>query len=479
MQPSSGRLGLAPRLLIFFLVGYGILWISSFPRQYDADELSPDAEKHQLSDSNAPYPVEIDKLVVTIRTTATEAFAKLPMSLLLADTIYHDNINIVSDLHMDIGAFHVHDILEHIDSRIMASNPDLQRHGRQIRLAEASIDLSVAKENNAEKEKEVMAKLDKYKYIRMLEKAWQLKPDRKWYMFVDADTYVFRPNLMHWLGRFDSTEAIFFADAPNSDLPGAGSGAFILSEKVMRKLFAEGGNIAATWDARISDYQSGFDAVVAAMEAELKLGFNRTWPGISSYNPTTAPYGPGLWCEPVLSLHDVSIETASDLWRLQRDRLSYTQEPIAFANLWKRFVQPENLTVPRDDWDNLSSGPDNARYNILFEGIAQGGDESRSRDADGRAGNGEASWEACAEACNNNLHCMQFSYSSIPASNHNENGETKCHLSRNLRLGRHVEPLEIEADGQKVKLGWKSGWRTDKFQAWAQQQRCKGQQDKN
>lgn len=469
LQPSSGRLGLASRLIITTLVVYGTLWVSSFPRQYDADELSLEAARP--SRSSAPYPVEIDKLVVTIRTTATEAFAKLPMPLLLTDAIYQDNLNIVSDLHMDIGTFHVYDVLESIDSRIMESNPDLQRHGRQVQLAQDSIDLSLAKESNAEKEKEVMLRLDKYKYIRMLEKAWQLKPDRKWYMFVDADTYVFRPNLMQWLGRYDSTQAIFLADAPTADLPGAGSGAFILSETVMRTLFSGRKTIAPSWDARISDYKSGFDAVVAAVQTELKLGFNRTWPGISSYNPSTAPYGPGLWCEPVLALHDVSGDTASYLWRLERDRLSYTQEPIAFATLWKMLIQREDLRVPRDNWDNLSSGPDNARYNILFEG--------REQETDGHAANGEASWEACAESCNNNIHCMQFSYSSIPVSNHNENGDTKCHLSRNQRLGRHVEPLEIEADGQKVKLQWKSGWRTDKFQTWAQQQRCKGQRDKN
>lgn len=469
MQPSSGRLGLASRILITFLVIYGTLWVSSFPRQYDEDELSSEAAR--LSRSKAPFPVEIDKLVVTIRTTATEAFAKLPMTLLLTDPVYHDNVNIVSDLRMAIGSFPVHDVLEKIDSRVMASNPDLQRHGRQVRLAKASIDLSLAKESNAEKEKEVLAKLDKYKYIRMMEKAWEMKPDRKWYLFVDADTYVFRPSLMDWLGRFDSSKPHFLADAPSPDLPGAGSGAFIVSEPVMRKLFSGKDNIASYWDVRISDYHSGFEAVVAAMDSELKLGYNRTWPAISSYNPTTAPYGPGLWCERVTALHDVAVDTASDLWRLQKDREEYTQQPIDFVNLWKRFVQPENLTAPRDDWDNLSSSPDNAGYNILFEGKGDA--------RDGLAVNGEASWEACAESCNNNIHCMQFSYSSIPVSNHNENGETKCHLSRNLRLGKHVEPLEIEADGQKVKLEWKSGWRAEKFQNWTQQQRCKGQQDKN
>jgi hypothetical protein len=135
MLSSSGRVGLVPRLVLVIVGAFGILWISSLPRQYDVNERLLE-RKEQYSPSNSPYPVEINKLVVTLTTTAIETLSKLPMPILLADTIYHDNINIVSDLHMDIAAFHVPYVLVNIDSRLENAKPDLQRPGEQVRLAE-------------------------------------------------------------------------------------------------------------------------------------------------------------------------------------------------------------------------------------------------------------------------------------------------------------------------------------------------------
>jgi hypothetical protein len=179
-----------------------------------------------------------------------------------------------------------------------------------------------------------------------------------------------------------------------------------------------------------------------------------------------------MWCEGVLTLHDMTPELTSDLWRFQRDRDQRTQDPLIYADLFDRFLRPENLDTPRDDWDNLSSAPDNAQYNILFES-AFGKWEKQARVEDGRAVDGESSWEACSEACDKSRYCVQFSYSSIPVANHNENGETKCHLSRHMRLGSHVRPREIDVDGEKQRIAWKSGWKKERFEIWAQQQRCK------
>jgi hypothetical protein len=245
----------------------------------------------------------------------------------------------------------------------------------------------------------------------------------------------------------------------------------------MRMLFVERKYVAALWDTQIADFRTGFDVLSAFMRTELNIGFNRSWPGISAYNPYTAAYGAGVWCEQVRTLHEVSPKIASELWHVQRDRDSHgIHDPLTFADLYNIFVRPENLSVPREHWDNLSSGPDNARYNILFSNSAE---KRETQDRDDQEGSElrESSWKACAESCNNLAYCAQFSYSSIPMPNHNENGKTKCHLSSNLRMGRHTEPTEVVVNGEKIKLEWRSGWRKDAFESWANQQRCKGQQN--
>lgn len=68
---------------------------------------------------------------------------------------------------------------------------------------------------------------------------------------------------------------------------------------------------------------------------------------------------------------------------------------------------------------------------------------------------------------------MQYSYSSVPAPNWNDNGETKCHLSSRLRFGVHRFAQEFDGrDGVRVRRSWRSGWRKDRLEHWAEGQRC-------
>ncbi|KAF2709027.1 glycosyltransferase family 31 protein [Pleomassaria siparia CBS 279.74] len=477
------RLRLVSRLLVFMAALYSFCWISGFPRQYDDDELPPDAQKAKSSTSSIPYPVENDKLVVTIRTTASDAYAKLPPLLLLIGQEYHDQLLLVGDLHMDIGPFHVHDVLDRLDGQFIADNPDLGRYKQQIANARAGADMASVNAHLTQEEREAMAKLDKYKMMRMLERTWELRPDRKWYVFVDTETYLFRANVMACLGQFDSSDATFFANPSDPDAvdPYATSGnTFILSGEAMQALFVDRTTEIAVWDSRATGYRSDFDVLNSALGTEIDLSINGTWPGMSGFQPFTVPYGPGFWCEQVLFMHSVSTAMASDIWRLERDRQDnqHTQDPLLFADLWTRFLQPENLETPRDDWDNLSSGPDNSRWNILFEGVEPDPRRHHQRNEEGRATKGEESWEACQESCNRNERCVQWSYSSIATPNFNENGQTKCHVSRSMRFGASKPKADVPLEnGTKAKQTWKSGWRKDNFENWARQQRCKGQQN--
>jgi hypothetical protein len=480
----NNRLRIVSRVILLIAAICGFTWISGFPRRWDDDELPPTTPNAKAATLPAPHHVENDQLVVSIRTTAADAFAKIPPLLLLTNPQHHNTLLLMGDLSMDIGAFHVHDVLDRLDSQVMASNRDLERYRQQLTYARLGIDLRTAKSTNAQEERETLAKLDKYKILRMLERAWQFKPDRSWYVFVDTETYLVRATLMAWLGQHDPSKAIFFANPPdqNSDDPFASSGnTFILSGHAMHQLFVDHTTGIKVWDTRATDYKSSFDVLSAALSTELKLKINTTWPAISGFHPSTIPYGSGFWCEQVISMHSVPTDIASDIWRFERDRTEHqhVRDPLVFADLWIRFLQPENFTTPRDDWDNLSDGLENAKWNILFEGVESNARTHTQRE-EGRAANGEASWEACKASCDRNEGCVQWSYVSVATPNYNENGATKCHVSRSMRLGRHVEPEEVMVDDKSGKgaiKSWKSGWRKEKFEKWARHQRCKGQQN--
>jgi hypothetical protein len=479
------RLRLVSRFILLLAAICGFTWIIGFPRRWDDEELPPTTNNAKAANSPAPYHVENDQLVVSIRTTAADAFAKIPPLLLLTNPRYHGTLLLMGDLPMDIGAFHVHDVLDRLDGHVLASNPELERYRQQLNYARLGIDPRTAKSTDAQEERRTLARLDKYKMLRMLERAWQFKPDRSWYVFVDTETYLVRANLMAWLGQHDPSEATFFANPPdpNSDEPFATSGnTFILSGHAMHQLFVDRNTGIKVWDTRATDYKSSFDVLYTALSTELNLKINTTWPTISGFHPSTVPYGPGFWCEQVMSMHSVSVEVASDMWRFERDRTEHehVRDPLLFADLWIRFLQPENFTTPRDDWDNLSDGLENAKWNILFEGVESDARKTYQKNEAGRAANGEASWEACKASCDGNESCVQWSYASVATPNYNENGATKCHVSRSMRLGRHVEPEETVVGGKGGKggiKGWKSGWKKEKFEKWARQQRCKGQQN--
>ncbi|ORY16886.1 hypothetical protein BCR34DRAFT_475643 [Clohesyomyces aquaticus] len=480
LSTGAPRLRLIPRLLVLVAAFYALIWVSGFPREYDDEELPPN-RRHKTSMLEQPFPVEHNQVVVSVKTTAMDAYTAVPPRLVLTKTEYYDTLIVMGDLAMEIGAFHVEDVLGRFDNKVMQHNPDFERYRKQLAFARSRRKLEWLREADAHKEAEIRSKLDKYKWLRMVGRAWELRPDRVWYVFADIDTYLVRPNLLAWLGQYDAEKPYFFANPPDmtSDAPfGFGGTMFVLSVAAMRELLRERKSVVPDWDSRISDYASGFEVLTSALSTEINLTVSGSISGISGMHPGTIPYSPSLWCEHVIAMHNVPAELASDIWRLEREReeWQHSRDPLTFAVLWKNFIQPEDMLNPRSDWDNLSSGPENAKWNILFESASQT-KHFHQHTPHGGATRGEDSWEACRDSCISNVHCVQYSYSSIPTPNYNDNGPTKCHLSSTMRLGAVVDPRIVEVDGKQETLSWKSGWVKDKFERWAQHERCKGQQN--
>jgi hypothetical protein len=498
--PSPRHLRYVPRILFYAAVLYCISLITRYPEDYDDDEYDTGSTRHY------PKVPPADKVVWAIRSPGVDVYRLLPTNLLLTKHIYHDNTLLFSDIEMDIGGFHVHDLLEKYDPEFVARNPEFERYRSQMMYSEYAIELHDIKEEDEEKERKIQINLDRYKYLRMLERTWAIRPERMWYVFMEANAYIVRPNLMKFLGQFDPEGLHFFGNEVHRNAPnpfGHGGSTFVLSAAAMRRLFGkkledrdkskdgdrdkENDALLRSWLPHIAEMSLGHDILTAFLSSELSLTMNASFPQFTGFNPSTVPYGPGLWCEPVIGLQGLRPEDMSDMWRFERDRIEKDNitSPMSFSELYAAFVKPQPLVLPEEDWDNMSSDESNAQFNILF------GDEARARhiaqhmhhghgarqeevpvhinqassDADG-------SFESCREACNQHEQCLQYSFSSVPTQNYNGNGETKCHLSRRLRFGVHKFPEEIERDGEKVRLTWKSGWRKDRLERWAEQESC-------
>jgi hypothetical protein len=454
------------RLLLAVLVVYGFMWIKGWPRYYDDEELPPSMRPQQTGTALGPHRVGSDHLVVSILTTATDAYTKLAPSLsyLLDEDI--DPTLIFADLQMNIGEWPVFDVLYSYPTDFIGASKELERYRQQVDYARKSIPLTKAKKQDPHEEAQVLATLNKYKILQAMSRAWEYRPDRSWYAFVEDDTFVDRVNTLDWLAQYNPKTKWFFGNPAVSGVPdgfAAGGNSFILSSGAMNALFKERKNVIQNWANHIESHSSAFDLVFSVLQAELNLSLTGVWPGISGLEPSSAPFSPTVWCERVLMMHHVPHDIQSDLYLLQKNSTEdHIRKPMLFADLWERFMAPENLHATRSD--NLSSDPTNARWNILFVS-----DDPN----DGHAANGEESAEACEASCESSEYCMQWSYSSVPQKNWNENGETKCHLSSSIRFGAYAPPQEGHVNGVTKLRTWKSGWKKDRFTAWANHQRCK------
>jgi hypothetical protein len=453
------------RLLIVILVVYGFMWIKGWPRYYDDEELPP-SMRPQTGTAMGPHRVGHDHLVVNIITTATDVYSKLAPSLAYLFPEDTDPTLIFADLQMNVGEWPVFDVLFGYTHDFIAKNKELARYRQQIDLARKSIPLERAREQSPAEELEVQAKLKKYIVLQAMQRAWEYRPDRSWYAFVDDDTFVDRVNTLDWLAQYNPKTKWFFGNPAMSGVPDAfatGGNSFILSSGAMKELFKEKGHMIKTWESHISTHKSAFDLIFAVLQAELNLSLTAAWPGMIGSDPTTVPFSPTLWCERVLMMHHVPADLQSDLYLLRKNRTeNHIEQPLLYADLWERFMAPEDLSRNRSDWDNYSSDPSNARWNILFQS-----DDPN----DGHAPSGEDSPEACESSCDASEYCMQWSWSSEATKNWNENGETKCHLSSSIRFGKWKG--EHMVGGVERRVRWRSGWRKERFGEWSRRQRCK------
>lgn len=75
-------------------------------------------------------------------------------------------------------------------------------------------------------------------FLHMVEETFETRPDAKWYIFIETDSYIFLPALVQWLERFDSSKPLYMGSAisiDGTDFAHGGSG-HVLSHAATHKL---------------------------------------------------------------------------------------------------------------------------------------------------------------------------------------------------------------------------------------------------
>lgn len=380
-----------------------------------------------------------------MKTGASEAYSKIPTQLMTNLKCLPDYL-LFSDMSQKIAGYTIHDCLDTVLDKVKQDSKDFELYHRQQKCP-VDQDLCNKVHDTAKQGWE----LDKYKNIHMAEKAYAMRPNYDWYLFVDADTYVAYPTLTEWLKHLDPSKRNYIGSVAmlGSLLFGHGGSGYLLSKATMQAMFGGRTNVANKFDEQAQHICCGDALLAQALKDEAGIEVINAWPTINGEKPHTLPYAEDGWCHPISTMHHVVAQDISDLYAFEKER-KFAQ-PLRIKDLYHKFMEP-HLLEDRADWDNLS---DDTVY--LNTSMAKYDEWEINRAKKDGLSNEEAqahkSFEDCKKACQSIDDCLQFRYQNYI-----------CRTSRKLK---HGKPSAKENEEFKRFL---SGWNVERIKAWIDKQ---------
>ncbi|KAK5705911.1 hypothetical protein LTR17_021242 [Elasticomyces elasticus] len=479
--------------------------------EQDGTDSDDDASAARTSAPKQPVPTASSKLklrgcpvvpssadfLVSMKTGATELFAKLPEQLLTTLRCV-PNYMIFSDIEQEMGDYHIYSSLEDVSDSYKYNHRDFSFYRRLLDLYAKGQDLSLLQ---ITKQAEGSAwDLDKWKFIPIAHKVYKEQPHVKWYIFLEADSYMAWSNVLEMLALYDPQEP-WYLGAPHyyGEVAFAHGGMGYMISNGAMKLLDEiyDHKHIAKWEQKVSESCCG-DVELASVLQE--AGINITGiPGLYGESLAWFDWDEGRWCEPALSWHHMRAHDVEAIWQFETKLLSGGDSHYVYRDLFHQLVEP-HLSDARDDWDNMSRdriytgasgrhGDEERRYkhDIVWEDLDEEEREHIWKDLDDdqkeRIENDglyrkdirwdelteeeqEAAFsdlseieqeahnspEQCRAACEDWDECMQY-WSSFG----------RCHLHRTIRLGHYMQsrpPVEDEED--LVTNRTVSGWMQDR-----------------
>ena len=207
--------------------------------------------------------------------------------------------------------------------------------------------------------------LDKWKFLPMISKALHLRPSAKWYIFIEADTYLVWSNVLRWLKMFDHTQPFYIggqASVGDTEFAHGGTG-FMISKPAMQLLEAEWKNNRTFWDRRADESMYGDALLAEAFKSDGLVTEERpegirltpTFPIMQGETINTIDWSRGHWCRPTVSQHHVSGDQIQTMYNMEQALLAKygLEHPILHRDVFHALVEP-HLEEEIEDWDNLS-----------------------------------------------------------------------------------------------------------------------------
>jgi hypothetical protein len=388
-----------------------------------------------------------------------------------------DELLVFSDLDALVHGHHAIDILADVPQAYRyndedgSSNRDFVNYDAMYALArdgKLTADNDPARGENG-------WRLDKYKFLAGVERAWLMRPGRDFYVFYESDTYISWDNMFRFLSTLDPQAPLYMGspspgrhdDKNNADTWFANGGpGYVLSRGAMEKLMGRrsapgsGQFTEPPPSHRLVDVVRGDpcgDSILGWALWTAGVRLNGFFPLFTPFAVHTVPYTERLWCQPFLTMHKLRPEDMLDLWRWENGRRRRGR-PLLYSDLYEFFPVPDPGV--RHDWDNTN-----------WDRLGPGWDVNAD------------SLRACQKACEESTTCHQY---------HWQGGEytKKCVLQPFINLGSPKKPETVRRDvpdgngkardakGEQQfrtveeEIYYTSGWMKSRIDRWVKDHMC-------
>ncbi|KAI1332861.1 glycosyltransferase family 31 protein [Xylariaceae sp. FL0255] len=476
--PSSRRFrifgGLALLSLMVTIIHFRTQWRYGYVSDYYeniSDYFGTSNEENsylpalRYSNSTGPcagFP-NTDGVLLVMKTGATEAYERIPTQLLTTLSCLPDFL-LFSDLEQQIGSHQIHDVLTSVDKDFKAQSADFDLYRKQ---KECPVTQKQCVDPKEEHDKAWV--LDKYKFLPMMKQTWRLRPGRDWYIFTEADTYVFWENMIFWLKQhsgLNPREKIYLGSRSfigGRPFAHGGSG-YILSGALLKHLVQNHHTSFHQYLELGSSECCGDMLLALALNEKEGIKVRHTWPMINGEKPTTMPYGENHWCEPILTMHHLEAEEVSDVWQFEQSRKQ--NRVLVFKDMYENLIAPRMKDI-REDWDNTSDDMCYINPNPDAQEDIDGHEKERAKKEEDMTDVEKDAWkssENCAKVCESepfkvdadddekrrNRRCFQYRWH-----------DDVCCIASSFRFGK---PRPKPEEDSKTK--WTSGWYMEGINDW-------------
>jgi hypothetical protein len=311
---------------------------STLPKATDQpDQIQEDPERPK----NPPcwnIPGSTDTVVI-LRTGSTELEDRFRIHLSTSLRCYPHYL-IFSDYEELYYGEQIYDALSTVTDTIKTHHPDFEIYRRiqsQGRAALEPSELSGSPEaferlgGNAEN---AGWKLDKWKFMPMLDRTFHEYPDKKWYVFIEADSFLLWSMLLQYLSLLDPSEPHYLGagSCMGDHLFAHGGSGFVASRPAMLMATQHYAKNKAEIETE-TDQQWAGDFVLAKSFNDAGVPTTDAWPhfqgdypGLVAYAGPDGRYAPAAslreWCVPTISYHHMSSDMIESLWDFEQQWMS-------------------------------------------------------------------------------------------------------------------------------------------------------------